>query len=238
VKLLYQDLATYNKPALVNLEPDFWGYAEQASPNGDPTKLTAIVSSNTDCASLPNNVKGLAECLIAMARKYAPKAYVGFPPSTWGGNTAADVLAFMQALGAQNADFIVEQTLDRDAGCFEVSPQPAYCSRSGSGWYWADADFDNNLSEAAALHAGLGNLPVIWWQTPEGVPSTTPGGSDYHYRDNRMEYFLTHAPQLVTAGGLAVLFSTGEYHQTNITTDAGQFQSLDSGYLASPAPLP
>ena len=237
-RLLFKDIAAYGKPSLVNVEPDFWGYAEQAAPNGDPTKLTAIVSSNSDCASLPNNIKGLAECWIAMARKYAPKAYVGFPPSTWGGNSTAAVVAFMNALGAQNADFIVEQTLDRDAGCFEDSPQPSYCLNSGSGWYWTDAEFANHLTEAAAFHTGLGNLPVIWWQTPEGVPSATKGGSAYHTRDNRMEYFLTNPAQLVAAGGLAVLFSTGETHQTNITTDAGQFQALDSAYLAAPAKLP
>ena len=104
--------------------------------------------------------------------------------------------------------------------------------------YWTDTDFDDNLSEATAFHTGLGNLPVIWWQTPEGVPSTSKGGSAYHYRDNRMEYFLSHPAQVVAAGGLAVLFSTGESHQTNITTDAGQFQALDSAYLASPAKLP
>ena len=133
VKRLYEDIAAYGKPALVNLEPDFWGYVERAAPGSDPTKVAAIVSSNADCAALPNNVKGLAQCLVTMARKYAPKAYVGFPPATWGGDSTADVVAFMKALGAQSADFVVEQTLDRDAGCFEISPQPSYCSRSGSG---------------------------------------------------------------------------------------------------------
>jgi hypothetical protein len=239
-KLMFQDIGKYGKPALVNLEPDFWGYIEE---HGDPTKITALVSSNADCASEPNTVTGLAGCLITMARKYAPKAYVGFPPSSWGAPTTADVVAFMNKLGAQKADFIVEQTLDRDAGCFEVSPQPSYCSRSGSGWYWDETNethpnFQDHLNEATAYHTGIGDLPLIWWQTPEGVPSTSRGGSAYHYRDNRMHYFLTHPAQLVAAGGLAVVFSTGEDHQTNITTDAGEFQALHNSYLATPAKLP
>jgi hypothetical protein len=243
VRLLFQDLAVYNKPALVNLEPDFWGYVERQAPNGDPAKMAALVSSNADCAALPNTVTGIAGCLVTMARKYAPKAYVGFPPSAWGGDTAAEVVAFMNALGAQKADFIVEQTLDRDGGCFEVSPQPAYCTRTGTGWYWDETNtthpnFADHLAEAKAYHTGIGNLPLIWWQTPEGVPSTTRGGTAYHYRDNRMHYFLTHPADLVAAGGLAVVFGAGEDHQTNITTDAGQFQSLDSAYFASPAKLP
>jgi hypothetical protein len=243
VKLMYQDIAKYDKPALVNLEPDFWGYVELAAPNSDPTKMAALVSSNADCTSLPNNVTGIAECLLSMARKYAPKAYVGFPPSAWGGTTNAAVVAFMNAIGAQKADFIVEQTSDRDAGCFEISPQPSFCVRSGSPWYWDETNethpnFLDHLAQATAYHTGIGNLPLIWWQTPEGVPATTRGGKALHYRDNRMNYFLTHPAELVAAGGLAVVFSTGENDQTNITTDGGQFQSLDGAYLKSPAKLP
>jgi hypothetical protein len=243
VRILFQDLGVYNKPALVNLEPDFWGYVERQAPNGDPTKMPAIVTTNADCSTQPNNVTGIAGCLITMARKYAPKAYVGFPPSNWGGDTTADVVAFMNAVGAQKADFVVEQTLDRDSGCFEVSPQPSWCSRTGTGWYWDESNqthpnFTDHLTEAKAYHTGIGNLPLIWWQTPEGVPSTTRGGTAYHYRDDRMHYFLTHPADLVAAGGLGVVFSTGEDHQTNITTDAGQFQSLDSAYFATPAKLP
>jgi hypothetical protein len=243
VKLLFQTIAATNKPALVNFEPDFWGYTERAAPGGDPTKLTAIVNTNPDCASLPNHVAGFAGCLRAMARQYAPNAYIGFSPSSWGGNTTADVVAFMNAVGAQSADFIVEQTLDRDAGCFEVSPQPSECARSGTGWYWDESNqthpnFQDHLAQALAYHSGIGNLPIIWWQTPEGVPSTTPGGTPFHYRDNRVHYFLTHPDELVAVGGLGVVFSNGDGQQTSVATDGGQFQSLSSSYLAAPAALP
>jgi hypothetical protein len=243
VKLLFQGIAATNKPALVNFEPDFWGYTERAAPGGDPNKLTAIVNTNTDCAALPNNVVGVAGCLIRMARQYAPKAYIGFSPSSWGGNTTADVVAFMNAVGAQNADVIVEQTLDRDAGCFEVSTQPSDCARGGTGYYWDESNqthpnFQDHLAEAQAYHSGIGNLPIIWWQTPEGVPSTTPGGTANHYRDDRMHYFLTHPAELTAVGGLAVVFGNGDTHQTSIGTDGGQFQSLSNSYLAAPAALP
>lgn len=241
VKRLYEGIANYGKPALVNLEPDFWGYVERHAPGSDPTRMSAIVSSNPDCANLPNNVKGLAECLVSMARRYAPKAYVGFPPSGWGGDSTAQVVAFMNALGAQSADFIVEQTSDRDSGCFEV--QPSYCSRGGSGWYWDETNathpnFHDHLAEAQSFHTGIGNLPLIWWQTPMGVPSGSRGGSAHRYRDNRMHYFLTHPAELTAVGGLGVVFSTGEGRQTNMTTDGGQFQALDGAYMASPAKLP
>ncbi len=243
VKLMYQMIGSYGKPALVNLEPDFWGYSEQQSTNSDPGTLFAYVNTNPDCATLPNNVIGVAACLLQMARQYAPLAMVGFPPSSWGGNTTTDVVTFMNQVGAQHADFIVAQTLDRDAGCIEAQAVAASCVRSGTGWYWdasnqTHPNFQDHLAMIQQYHSGIGNLPVIWWQTPLGLPSSTPGGTDYHYRDNRVQYFLTHASDLVAAGGLGAVFGAGESHQTNITTDGGQFQSLSNAYLAAPVSLP
>ena len=60
---------------------------------------------------------------------------------------------------------IVEQTLDRDAGCFEVNPQPSWCTRGGTGYYW-DAtnqnhpNFQDYLSEVQTYQSGIGHLPV------------------------------------------------------------------------------
>jgi hypothetical protein len=243
VRLMYKEIAAYGKPALVNLEPDFWGYAEQQS-GGNPSRLAASVTSNPDCATLPNNIVGIAGCLVKMARQHAPKAYVGFPPSDWGANgNVTAVVGFMNALGAQRADFIVMQTLDRDAGCFEVRPQPTYCVRSGATWYWDESNqttpnFTQHLANVQKYHSGIGNLPILWWQTPMGVPSGTRGGSAYHFRDDRENYFLTHPSQLTAVGGLGVVFSAGENHQTTILSDGGQFQSLDNAYLRAPAALP
>jgi hypothetical protein len=243
VVLMFQHIATYGKPALVNFEPDFWGYAERQS-GGDATQIYAHVNdAATDCAAFSNDVVGIAGCLRHLARRYAANAYVGFPPSDWGGDTTADVVAFMNQIGAGDADFVVMQTLDRDAGCFEKSPQPSYCSRSGSGWYWDESNqthpnFQDHLQIAAAYSQGIGGLPLIWWQTPMGAPSSTPGGSANQYRDNRMHYFLTHPSQLVAVGGLGVVFSSGETHQTDLTTDGGQYKTLSTAYFANPAPLP
>jgi hypothetical protein len=242
VKLMYQQIAVYGKPALVNLEPDFWGYAEQQS-NQDPTTLTALVTINADCATLTNDIVGVAGCLVKMARQYAPQAYIGFPPSDWGGNSIAQVVTFMQAIGAQHADFLVLETLDRDAGCFEINPQPSDCARGSGSWYWDETNkttpnFSQHLANVQQYHQGLGELPVIWWQTPMGVPSSTPGGTPGHYRDDREDYFLKHPSQLTAVGGLGVVFSAGDSNQTTLATDGGQFQTLSRAYLSAPAALP
>lgn len=241
VRLLFQQLGAYNKPALVNLEPDFWGYVGLQATNGDPTKLFAHVNSNAECAALPNDATGVGKCLVAMARKYAPKTYIGFPPANWRGFTMAGAVNFMKAVGAHTADFVVMQTSDRDAGCYESVPQPSYCPPWSAQTYWDETNqklphFADHLATAKAWHVGIDGLPLLWWQTPMGVPSDVPGFSS-HYRDNRVHYFLTHPAELVAAGGVGVVFGGGEAHQTLLTTDGGQFQTLSTQYLSKPAPL-
>ena len=242
VRLLFQQIKIVGKPVLVNFEPDFWGYAQRLSSNADPSTVAAVVSSNPDCNTLSNDVKGVAQCLLQTARKYAPLAYVGFPTSLFP-DLAGTALGFMQKLGADKADFIVMETLDRDAGCFEKSVQASYCQRSSSTpWYWDEnnlstPNFSQHLSLAQTYHQGL-QLPLLWWQTPLGAPSVQPGGVANAWRDNRAHYFLTHAAELVAAGGFGAVFSAGESHQTTINSDGGQFKTLSSQYYTAPAALP
>jgi hypothetical protein len=182
-------------------------------------------------------------CLIGMARKYAPLAYVGFPPSDWA-HDQPSVIAYMNTIGTQHADFIVAQTLDRDAGCYEADATASQCNpATPMVWYLDETNattpnYNQALAEAQSFHAGIGGLPLIWWQTPLGVPSSTPGGTPNHYRDNHVHYYLTHPSELTAIGGLAVVYGTGNDFQTSVYTDGGQFQSLDAAYLAAPAPLP
>ena len=241
-KLLFQRLAIYGKPALVNVEPDFWGYVLLQGPAGDQTTLSAQVTVASDCADLPNTVAGFGHCMLRLARTYAPKALLGFPPSDWMVDATHDPVDILKKAGILDADFVVMQTLDRDAGCFEAASESECQGRSGSGWYWDESNathpnFQDHLAEASKYHTAF-SKPVVWWQTPLGVPSATAGGTSKHYRDNRVHYFLTHPQELVAAGGLAVVFSAGADHQTDITTDGGQFKTLSQAYLSSPAPLP
>lgn len=237
-RLLFQLLANYGKPALVNLEPDFWGYAQRV--NADPTQMLAYVNINPDCASLPNTVAGMAACLMQSARKIAPQAYVGFPPSLFEDLRPTEV-AYMQKLGADQADFVVMQTLDRDAGCFEARSILGECTRAGSNWYWDETNttsptFNEHFALANRYFQGLGR-PLLWWQTPLGVPAASPSTTS-PWRDNRVRYFLTHPDQLVAAGGVGVVFSPGQSAQTTIQTDGGQFQTYSKAYLAKPTALP
>lgn len=248
VRLMYQHINRFGKATLVNFEPDFWGYAQlDKAQQGttDATRQFALVRSvNPDCANQPDTVAGMGRCLVQMARTLAPNAYVGFPPAMWGFDPAAEI-AFLKAVGADKADFVVMQTLDRDAGCFEAgyTDEDALCTRPSKEAYWWDAtnqttpSFASHFALARRYHEGL-ELPLVWWQTPLGAPSAAPGGTKGTFRDNRVQYFLTKPHELAAAGAAAVVFGQGHTTQTGIDTDGGQFKRLSTRYFAAPAALP
>jgi len=239
-KLLFQRIAEFDGPALVQFEPDFWAYLQMNS-QGNPTNLPVKVQSFApDCAGLGENGVGLGKCLVVLGRKYAPKAILGFHASAWADADPAKIVKFMLAVGAGDADILTTDALDRDAGCFEAHTDPN-CQRGGS-FYWDEANaaspnFHEHLAWVKAMTTGTGK-PMLWWQVPFGVPSTTPGGSAGHYRDNRVKYIFSHVSEFVAAGGLGAVFGVGAANQTYIDTDGGQFKTAVTKYFAAPVALP
>ena len=238
-KLLFERIAAFDKPAVVHLEPDFWAYAAQQSGQNPASMKVLIKSQAADCADQPENLIGMGKCWIALARKYAPKALLGFHASEWAGSPA-QIISFFNAIGAADTDLIVMDMLDRDAGCFEAAQDPN-CQRQGK-FYWDEANqsspnFHEHLSYAKQVSDGL-NKPILWWQVPFGVPSDTPGGTPEHYRDNRVKYIFSHIDEFIDAGGLGAAFGTGAGNQTSWLTDGGQFKNAVSEYFQSPSLLP
>jgi len=107
--------------------------------------------------------------------------------------------------------------------------------------YWDESNltlpnFHQYLRWVGTLTSEL-NLPALWWQTPLGVPSDTCGGTDEHYRDNRVSYFFDHIDELVDAGGAGVTFGTGAGRQTHVGTDGDQLKNAASAYMSAPFAL-
>jgi hypothetical protein len=240
LKLLYQRLAAFGKPAVVQFEPDFWAYAEQQSKE-DPASMKVNVTTNApDCAGLSNDLIGLGQCMVKLARMVAPKVLVGFHASQWSAGDPNATVAFLKKVGASEADVVFADLLDRDAGCFEAGTDKN-CQRGGS-FYWDESNqtspnFHEYLAWSKAITSGVGR-PMIWWQIPFGVPSATKGGTAGHYRDNRVHYLFTHVQEFVDAGGLAATFGAGAENQTTPASDDGQFKTAVTKYYAAPVPLP
>jgi hypothetical protein len=237
-RLMFERLAVFNKPAVVHLEPDFWAYMQQKA-KGNPASVRALVKMVPECADLPDDVAGLGHCILRLGRAISPKVLIGFHASGWGG-PPADTVAFLNALGAGSSDFVATDALDRDAGCFEARVDPN-CQRQGK-FYWDESNatspnFNEHLGFVKTITDGL-KKPMLWWQVPFGVPSTTPGGTAKHYRDNRVRYLFSHIPDFIAAGFVGAAFGTGAQNQTYIDSDGDQFKNAVTAYFAKPVPLP
>jgi hypothetical protein len=228
--------------AILHVEPDFWGYAEQQSE--DPTTLAAAVASAnpTDCAAMPNTIAGMGQCMIAMVRKYAPNAKVGLHASAWGTNvdvslntsTTLDVAsvaqttaAFLKACGEGGADFVVVETSDRDAGYYQVV-------ESKDTWWDATnatlPSFHQDFTYVTALTEAL-SLPALYWQTPLG--NTGLANTNQHYQDNRVDYFFANMSELAAAHAVGAAFGAGAGACTTPETDNGNFVAKAKAYYAA-----
>jgi hypothetical protein len=235
--------------ALLHIEPDFWGYAEQHA--SDPTtEQAAVATANAmDCGSMPNTIAGMGQCMIAMVRKYAPHALVALHASAWStnmdvaGNTdpnldvageAQKTATFLSACGENNADFVVVETSDRDAGYYQCQGRPNA--------FW-DANnvtlptFHQDFAWVKALTEAL-NKPALYWQTPLGnmtvadvCPEPTSGTITWH--DNRVDYFLGHMSELAAAHAVGAAFGAGAGDQTTPETDGNNLVTKAKAYYAA-----
>jgi len=259
VRLLFQRIANTGQAAAVQFEPDFFGYLMGRAAMGTPPDQLAARTQFADvpeCSALPETAAGLTRCVVAIGRAVAPKARVGFHASQWGAyfdvtdpnadvdGSARAVAQFLASVGAGDTDFVTVETLDRDAGFWETSGGGATCSitnGSRGAVYWDETNttfpnYTQQLQWVAVLTAEL-QRPALEWQTPLGLPSDTCGGSDQHWRDNRVHYFFGHVPDLADAGIAGMLFGTGAGGQTNLATDGDQLKTAILAYRATPLAL-
>ncbi len=266
VHLLFQRLGEYGHPALVQLEPDFFGYlqARMRDMGTTPDAYAAELHFGDvpECASVPATAAGLVECFVRMRDALAPMTLLGLHASAWADSwddrtaspseieaKAQSVAAFLGAMRADLVEFVTVEALDRDAGFWETSGGNAgTCSVTGGtrgAVYWDETNatrpnFTDHIHWVSALTTALGR-PALWWQLPFGAPETTcggpGGGSDGHWRDNRVHYFFSHPEQLVAAGAFGMVFGTGAGRQTDWTTDGNAFHDAVNAYVAAPVGL-
>ncbi|MDX2965326.1 RICIN domain-containing protein [Streptomyces acidiscabies] len=205
----------------IDLEPDFWGFARSlGNLHQVPAQVTA--SNPTDCGSQENSASGLAQCLISMARKYAPNTAVGLHLScfNWESDLQACVKDYAD-LGAKNADFLATDVSDRDAGWYA---QPAH---GGSDHFWNDQKAAASLKFWKTMAESVGK-PVVLWQIPVGnmAGNNTPG----HFKDDKVDWFFGHMDQVANAHIAGLMFGAGWTEQTTPETDGGNLINKTIAY--------
>lgn len=93
-------------------------------------------------------------------------------------------------------------------------------------------NFHQSQTSCLDYRTALGNgLPILWWQTPLGVPSSTPGGTNQHYCDNHVDDMLRTTQESGNGHIFAIASGSGGTYQTANKTDGGQFARLLGLYL-------
>lgn len=208
----------------IDIEPDFWGYVRSL---GNPHQVAAQVAgaNPTDCGSQENSAAGLARCLIAMAHKYAPNTAVGMHLTCWDWQTNTQgCVKDYASLGAQNADFLVSDVSDRDAGWYAL---PAH---GGLNNFWTDQKAAAALAFYKTMAESVGK-PVVLWQIPVG--DMAQNNTLNHYQDDKVDWLLGHMNQVASAHIAALLFGAGQQEQTTIETDGGNLINKTIAYRNS-----
>ncbi|GAA2143044.1 hypothetical protein GCM10009760_28960 [Kitasatospora kazusensis] len=208
----------------IDIEPDFWGYVRSL---GNPHQVAAQVeaANPTDCGSQENSAVGLAQCLITMAHKYAPNTGAGFHLTCWDWQSNMQKCVKDYAdLGASSADFLVADVVDRDAGWY------ALAANGGRDTYWNDQKAAAALGWYRTMAESVGK-PVVLWQIPLG--NMAQNNTFGHYKDDKVDWFLSHMDQVANAHVAALLFGPGQQEQTTVESDGGNLINKTTAYRNS-----
>ena len=200
VRLLFRRVRG-TQPVVVHVEPDLWGYLEQAND-------VALASS-------------FAQQWVTLRDQLAPNVILAYHMSGWG--TKHDIVyedppdATVRAYAAQSAafynalhakfDIAFEDFSDRDAGFYEkVEGNP-------NTWF-TPADFHRHLLYGATF-VKLTGLRMVAWQIPLGNTLMRAEDDTWgHYQDNRVQWLLGtgnrgHLRAYANAGYAGFLFGGG-----------------------------
>lgn len=211
--------------AMIDLEPDFWGFARAVNSNPHLVPAQVPGANPTDCATQENSAAGLVSCLVSMAHKYAPNAAAGLHLSCWDWQTNVQGCGqYYVALGAQSADFLVSDVSDRDAGWYA---QPAH---GGYDNFWNEQKGAAALAFYKSITETVGK-PLVLWQIPVG--NMAQNNTTSHYQDDKVAYFFSHVDQVADAHIAALLFGAGQQEQTTPESDGGYLISKTINYRSS-----
>lgn len=247
-KLLLDKAKAFGKTVIIHVEPDLWGYLERRSPNPNNSTASVAGSGYGDVvANYPNTASGFARALVALRDKYAPNALLGFHISPWAtqtyGNlgtdpsstfnvagTAQDIANFYNQTQA-NFDLLFYDIADRDAGYYQLK------YGDSRGW-WDSNNITypnfNRFHQFVSYMTGYTGKRGVLWQVPLGnTLYRTMNNTDYHYQDNKAQYYLNssnqHIQDAVDSGLIGIMFGSGG-NEATINTDHGDG-------ITNPAPI-
>ena len=218
--------AAGSRLVVIHVEPDLWGYLEQAH---------AVRLART-----------FAQRLIALRDRLAPHVLLAYHLSVWG--TDMDITNSRPALGeidklaAKSAAFyeavhahfnlVFNDVTDRDADYYrDIEGNPHT--------WWGPADFARENRYIAGFTRRT-HTAVVLWQLPLG--DSHENDTWTHFRDNRLQWWLgagaaSHLRATRDSGVVGLLFGAGASGNTTDMTDGGLFYRLARRYEKRPLSL-
>ncbi len=224
LKLFFQRAGATRRRAVLHVEPDMWGFAEQAAAGGNAASIPVRLSAAglPELAGLPDTLPGFAQAVKRLRDRYATKVMLAYHLSVWG--TKVDIglsdpppsqvrslgrkaAAFYRSLHAK-FDLTFAEFSDRDAGF----KQKIYAD-GGASW-WNAADFARNVHFLSTFSRSA-HQRIAMWQIPLGNRQMRAEDNSWgHFQDNRVEWLLgrhsaKHLRAYRRAGVVAFLFGGG-----------------------------
>jgi hypothetical protein len=234
---------------VLHVEPDLWGYIQQAARGNRASTVPAAVASSGDPAlnGLADNARGFARAFVRLRNRLAPNVTLAWHLSVWGtgedptyskpsrrriAQLARSSARFYRSLGAR-FDIVFNDVADRDAGFREK------VLGDGGRSAWKAADFHRHTAYIRGFTRRT-HKRVVVWQIPLG--NSTLANTSGRYRDNRVEWWLgsrraAHLREARRAGIVALVFGGGTEGTTSAETDGGLFYRLARDYYRKPLRL-
>jgi hypothetical protein len=224
VRLMFQRLGTYSQAVVIDVEPDLWGYIEQASTGDNAATVPAAVASSgdADVAGFANNAAGFAQAFVKLRNQYAPNVILGYHMSTWGtlnDPISQDIpLDQIDALADRSAAFEISTGASFDVGFGDPSDRDAafkqYIYGDGGNSWWSADDYAR-WNRWMGRFTGDSGLRMVLWQIPLGNTKMRAMNNTWgHYQDNHVETWLgdgasANLAATVDSGVIALLFGGG-----------------------------
>jgi hypothetical protein len=224
LKLFFQRAGATRRTVVLHLEPDLWGYVEQAARGDDAATVPALVSAAgmSELSGLPDTVVGFAQAVKRLRDHYAPRVLLAYHLSVWG--TKVDIAlsdpppAQVRALGLKAARFYRSLKTRFDLSFAEFSDRDAGFKQKiygdgGASW-WNAGDFARNV-HFLSTYSRATRQRVVMWQIPLGNRTIRAEDNTWgHFQDNRVEWLLgahsaRHLKAYRRAGVIAFLFGGG-----------------------------
>lgn len=252
IRKALQRLGRAGGPAVLQIEPDMWGYLQQRFGDDAANAPVQLKGANRYAAGLPSNLRGFAKLVTRMRNAEAPNVLLAYPVSIFG--THKDIkgsapspdevrtminrsVRFWRSAGSP-FDLMTFEYANRNAGYqIKVDGVPSEEAR------WTSVDHQRHLTYVRGV-LGESKRPGILWQVPPGNTARpemddTPG----HYSDDKVQTLLGRKgrPMLRAyrdAGVTMVLFGSAFPSDTCACVRRDEYarpdgKHDDGGYLAA-----